>query len=108
MERLGTTQKRKARTERGQVKRRSNGSDTIAYLREKKWKMMAFQKSKIESENKRHDDLIDLMQQQQQHQQQNFQMMMIQNQQQMQMQKQQDRQAELMVKLFGMFVKKWN
>ena len=36
MERLGTTQKRKARTERGQVKRRSNGSDTIAYLREKK------------------------------------------------------------------------
>ena len=61
---------------------------------------------KLESENKGHGDLIGLMQQQQQQQQQNFQMMMIQNQQQMQMQKQQDRQAELMVKLFGMFVKK--
>lgn len=111
MERLGTTQKRKAGAERGQVKRRSNGNDTIAYLREKNEQMMAFEKSKIEmeqqkleSENKRHDDLIGLMQQQQQQQMQSFQMMMIQNQQ--QMQKQQDQQAELMVKLFGMIVKK--
>ena len=43
MEWLGTAQKRKAATERGQVKRRYNRNDTIAYLREKYEQMMAFQ-----------------------------------------------------------------
>ena len=113
MENLGETQKRKS-VESGVTpakKKRSNGSDTVNYLREKHEKMLEVEKKKLtmdekrmEAASKRHDELMTTLQQQQQQQQQQqmetFQVMMMQQQRQMQMQ--QAQQNELMLKLFGM------
>ena len=107
MERLAITQKRKAEEEGAgkSRKRRSNGNDTVNFLRERNEQQMTvarsrleLQEKQIEAEGKRHDDLIKWMQQQQQMQMQNFQFIMAQHQQQQQQQQQQH--AELMLKLF--------
>ena len=110
MESLGETQKRKS-TESGITptkKKRSNGSDTVRYLKEKHEKMLDVEEKKLEMEgekieaaNQRHGELMMTLQQQQQHQMETFQAMMIQQQQQ-QMNMQQTQQNELMLKLFGM------
>jgi hypothetical protein len=109
MENLGETQKRKS-VESGVTpakKKRSNGSDTVNYLREKHEKMLEVEKKKLtmeekrmEAASKRHDKLMTTLQQQQQQQTETFQVMMMQQQRQMQMQ--QAQQNELMLKLFGM------
>ena len=109
MESLGETQKRKS-TESGITptkKKRSNGSDTVRYLKEKHEKMLDVEEKKLEMEgkkieaaNQRHGELMMTLQQQQQHQMETFQAMMIQQQQQMNMQ--QTQQNELMLKFFGM------
>jgi hypothetical protein len=109
MESLGETKKRK--TEESGVKpakkTRSNGSETIVYLKEKHEKMLDMENKKLELQelsmeqaNKRHEDLMTAMQQQQGQQMENFQVMMMQHQQHMQLQ--QAQQNELMLKLFGM------
>lgn len=91
MEKLGTTQKRKSGEEGGQKKRRSNGSDTLTFLKEKNEQHMNLAREKLqikakqfEAETQRHDDLIKFMQHQQQMQLQNLQAIMTQQQQQMQ------------------------
>lgn len=91
MEKLGTTQKRTSGEEVGQKKRRSNGSDTITFLKEKNEQHMNLAREKLqikakqfEAETQRHDDLIKFMQHQQQMQLQNLQAIMTQQQQQMQ------------------------
>jgi hypothetical protein len=109
MESLGETQKRKG-AESGitpKKKRRSNGSETVRYLKEKHERMLEveerkleMEEKKIEAENQRHEELMTTLQQQQQQQMEAFQVMMLQQQQQMQMQ--QTQQNEMMLKLFGM------
>ena len=83
LENLGRSQKRQRKDEvenetAARVKRRRSGSDTVAYLREKKdlvqkWKMeeMQLQKQRLEAESekkeqskKQHPDLMQVMQQQ--------------------------------------------
>ena len=108
MESLGETQKRKnAESGMKPRKKRSNGSDTVNYLKEKHEKMLEVEKKKLEMEekkieaaNNRHEELLTTLQQQQQQQIETFQVMMLQQQQQMQMQ--QAQQNEMMLKLFGM------
>ena len=109
VERFGETQKRKS-AESGIAptrKKRSNGSDTVRYLKEKHEQMLEveekkleIEKEKIEAANQRHEELMMTLQQQQQQRMEAFQVMMLQQQQQMQMQ--QTQQNEMMLKLFGM------
>ena len=86
MEKLGGTQKRKAEENKQNVpkkKRRSNGNDTLVFIREKNERAMELKKEEIELqrkqldvESKKHDDFMQMManmQQQQQKQQQEFQ-----------------------------------
>ena len=112
-ETLGETQKRKI--DEGGVKlgkkMRSNGSDTMRYLKEKNEKMLELEQKKMEMKernldaaSKRHEELMVTMQQQHQQQMETFQMLMLQQQQQMQVQ--QAQQNEFMVKLFGMMTNK--
>ena len=92
LENLGGTQKRQRKDEvesetEERAKRRRSGGDTVAYLREKKWKIeeMQLQKRRLEAESKReeqskkqHQDLMQVMLQQtkqQQEQMKNFQQM---------------------------------
>lgn len=110
MESLGETQKRKSDESGGTTpgkKTRSNGSDTIRYLKEKQEKMVEMEYKRLEMEekkmnetNRRHEELISTIQRQQQQQMENFQMMMLQQQQ--QINTQQAQQNELMLKIFGM------
>lgn len=87
--RLGQTQKRQAdegESEGKKRKRRSNGSDTLNFLREKNEQVQAIQKEEfdlrrqqLELESKRQDNFMQVMlhqQQQQQQQMQDFQVMM--------------------------------
>lgn len=89
MERLGQTQKRQAdegESEGKKRKRRSNGSDTLNFLREKNEQVQAIQKEEfdlrrqqLELESKKQDNFMQVMlhqQQQQQQQMQDFQVMM--------------------------------
>ena len=85
MESLGETRKRKGDKETKDKKRRSNGSETLQYLREKnelmaKFRMedKALEEQKQKEESKRHDEFMKMMLQQQQQ----FQAMMAQQQQQ--------------------------
>lgn len=113
MESLGETQKRKSDESGGTTpgkKTRSNGSDTIRYLKEKQERMVEvetkrldMEERKMEETTRRHEELMSTMQRQQQQQMENFQMMMLQQQQ--QMNTQQAQQSELMLKLFGMLKK---
>lgn len=108
MESLGETQKRKnGESSKAAKKTRSNGRDTVNYLKEKQEKMLEMEKKKLEMEerkldmaNQRHEELMTTLQQQQQQQMENFQVMMLRQQQQMQVQ--QAQQNELMLKFFGM------
>ena len=89
MEKLGETQKRKGdvENERRSKKKRSNGSDTLAFLREKNMMESEMRKEKMEMkrrnmelQEKKHDDLMNLViqqQQQQSKQMQDFQTMML-------------------------------
>ncbi|XP_028407855.1 nucleoporin GLE1-like [Dendronephthya gigantea] len=79
METLGETQKRKLVDNKANkpVKRRSNGSDAVNYLREKsavmnEWKKeeLDLQKRRLEADSKKHDELMQMMMNQQQIQQQ--------------------------------------
>ena len=106
MESLGTTKRRKEDEKENSVdckqpkRRRSAGSETVAYLREKSEKErqgmaeeIELRKAQLELEQKKHNDVLQVLQQQQQQQQQ----------QQMQafaMLFQQQQQAELFLKLF--------
>ena len=86
MENLGETQKRKSE-ESGATpgkKRRSNGSDTIRYLKEKQERMVEVEtkrlemdERKMEKPNRRHDELMNSLQRQQQQQMENLQMMIL-------------------------------
>lgn len=89
MERLGQTQKRQAdegESEGKKRKKRSNGSDTLNFLREKNEQVQAIQKEEfdlrrqqLELESKKQDNFMQVMlhqQQQQQQQMQDFQVMM--------------------------------
>ena len=76
-------------------KKRSTGTDTIAFLKERNEQQMSLARDKLElkskqlqSDAKRHDDLIRFMQHQQQLQMQNFQVFMTQHQEQMNVQQQ--------------------
>ena len=104
MEKLAVSQKRKSGDDGGERKKRSSGSDTIAFLKERNEQQMSLARDKLElksmqlqSDAKRHDDLIRFMQHQQQLQMQNFQVFMTQHQEQMNVQQQQHMQ--LIVKL---------
>ena len=74
MERLGETKKRKADEENtGKKKKRSNGNDTIVYLREKnemlqqlKKEELEMKKKEVELEGKKHEDMMRLIHNQQQ------------------------------------------
>ena len=111
-ESLGTTKRRKEdekenSVDRKQPKRRcSAGSETVAYLRKKSEKErqgraeeIELRKARLELEQKKHNDVLQVLQQQQQQQQKQPQMqafaMLFQQQQQ-----QQQQQAELFLKLF--------
>ena len=85
MESLGETKRRKGDEEKKGKKRRSNGSETLQYLREKnelmaKFRMedKALEERKLKEESTRHDEFTKMMLQQQQQ----FQAMMAQQQQQ--------------------------
>ena len=85
MESLGETKRRKGDEEKKGKKRRSNGSETLQYLREKnelmaKFRMedKALEERKLKEESTRHDEFMKMMLQQQQQ----FQAMMAQQQQQ--------------------------
>ena len=86
MEKLGETQKRKAEQSEHNIskkKTRSNGNDTLVYIKQKneqakelKMEEIEFQRNKLEVESKKHDDFMQMManmQQQQQRQMQEFQ-----------------------------------
>ena len=89
MDKLGETQKRKGdvENERRSKKKRSNGSETLAFLREKNMMESEMRKEKMEMkrrnmelQEKKHDDLMNLViqqQQQQSKQMQDFQTMML-------------------------------
>ena len=112
MESLRTTKRRKEDEKENSVdckqpkRRRSAGSETVAYLREKSEKErqgraeeIELGKAQLELEQKKHNDVLQVLQQQQQQQQQ----------QQMQafaMLFQQQQQAELFLKLFEKLEKK--
>ena len=89
MERLGQTQKRKSEGDENEVKKRkkrSSGSDTLNFLREKNEQVQEMQKQELEVkrqqlevESKKQDNFMQMMlnqQQQQQKQMQDFQAMM--------------------------------
>lgn len=87
MERLGQTQKGEGGDEGSKKKKRSNGNDTLLFLREKNEMMeglkreeMELKKKEMELEEKKHSDFMKLMlaqQQQQAQQMQDFQAMMV-------------------------------
>ena len=105
MESLGTTKRRKEDEKENSVdckqpkRRRSAGSETVAYLREKSEKErqgraeeIELRKAQLELEQKKHNDVLQVLQQQQQQQQQQMQAFA--------MLFQQQQQAELFLKLF--------
>ena len=113
MESLGTTKRRKGDEKENSVdckqpkKRRSTGSETVAFLREKSEKErqgraeeMELRKAQFELEQKKHNDFLQLLQQQQQQQMQAFAMLF------QQQQQQQQQQADLLLKLFEKVEKK--
>ena len=115
MEKLSTTKKRMESQDGNDInnpkKRRSSGSETIVFLREKneqQLKMaqaeMELRQKQIDLDGQRHTEMMTSMQQQQQLQLQSFQLFMAQQQQQQQQFQQQ--QNELMVKMFEMIPKK--
>ena len=108
MESLGTTKRRKEDEKENSVdwkqpKRKcSAGSETVAYLREKSEKErqgraeeIELGKAQLELEQKKHNDVLQVLQQQQQQQMQAFAMLF-----------QQQQQAELFLKLFEKLDKK--
>ena len=114
MESLGTTKRRKEDEKENSVdckqpkRRRSAGSETVAYLREKsekerqgKAEEIELRKAQLELEQKKHNDVLQMLQQQQQQQQMQAFTMLFQQQQQ-----QQQQQAELFLKLFEKLGKK--
>ena len=113
MESLGTTKRRKEDEKENSVdckqpkRRRSAGSETVAYLREKsekerqgKAEEIELRKAQLELEQKKHNDVLQMLQQQQQ-QMQAFTMLF------QQQQQQQQQQAELFLKLFEKLGKKY-
>ena len=73
MESLGETKRRKGDEEKKGKKRRSNGSETLQYMREKnelmaKFRMedKALEERKLKEESTRHDEFMKMMLQQQQ------------------------------------------
>ena len=107
MESLGTTKRRKEDEKENSVdckqskRRRSAGSETVAYLREKSEKErqgraeeIELRKAQLDLEQKKHNDVLQVLQQQQQQQMQAFTMLF------QQQQQQQQQQAELFLKLF--------
>ena len=114
MESLGTTKRRKEDEKENSVdckqakRRHSAGSETVAYLREKsekerqgKAEEIELRKAQLELEQKKHNDVLQMLQQQQQQQQMQAFTMLFQQQQQ-----QQQQQAELFLKLFEKLGKK--
>ena len=111
MESLGATKKRKEdekeNSDKQPKRRRSAGSDTVTFLREKSEREMEtraadieLRKAQVELEEKKHNDMLQLLQQQQQQQMQAFSMLF------QQQQQQQQQQAELFLKLFERLDKK--
>ena len=110
MESLGTTKRRKEDEKENSVdckqpqRRRSAGSETVAYLLEKGEKErqgraeeIELRKAQLELEQKKHNDVLQVLQQQQQQQQQMQAFAML---------FQQQQQAELFLKLFEKLEKK--